>query len=133
MCSISMDSSRHALQTNGKLLPNFNFVFKLLAENRKIFKPHEYWSKCNVLYIVGEAFVLISARSSFTGCCSSFERNFYFLCRSLGRTMCRSFWLVLCLVCWGRCSISLLTLPRAEYRGPSLTPANPSTGAPCGQ
>ena len=31
---------------------NFNLIFELLADNRKIFKQiasHEYWSKCNVL------------------------------------------------------------------------------------
>ena len=36
MCYISMDLSWQALQTNGKLLVNFEFVFELLAENRKI-------------------------------------------------------------------------------------------------
>ena len=28
-----MDSSQRSLQNNGKLFSNFNFVFKLLAEN----------------------------------------------------------------------------------------------------
>ena len=35
ICYISMDASQRALQTNGKFFPNFNFVFKLLAENRE--------------------------------------------------------------------------------------------------
>ena len=35
MCYISMDSSRQALQNNEKLFSYFNFVFKLLAENKK--------------------------------------------------------------------------------------------------
>ena len=35
MCYISMDLSQRALQTNGKLFPNFKFVFKLLVENRE--------------------------------------------------------------------------------------------------
>ena len=55
---ISIDSSQLVQQTNGKLFfSNFKFVFKLLAENRKIFKwskwsaRREYWSKCNILYI----------------------------------------------------------------------------------
>ena len=34
-----------------RFVSNFNWVFKLLAENRKIFKPLEYWSKCNVAII----------------------------------------------------------------------------------
>ena len=45
MCYASIDSFRQALQTNGNLLLNFKFVFKLVAENRKIFKRiamHEY-------------------------------------------------------------------------------------------
>ena len=33
MCCISMDSSRRALQTNGKLFSNFEFIFELLAKN----------------------------------------------------------------------------------------------------
>ena len=51
-CYTSMDSSQRALQTNGKLFPNLEIVFELMAENRKIFKliaKSEYWSKYNVL------------------------------------------------------------------------------------
>ena len=33
-----MDLSQRALQSNGKLFSNCNFVFEILAENRKIFK-----------------------------------------------------------------------------------------------
>ena len=36
-----MDSLQRALQTNGKLFSNFNFVFELMAENRKILKRIE--------------------------------------------------------------------------------------------
>ena len=32
-----------------KSFSNFNFVSKLLAENRKIFKPCEYWYKCKCI------------------------------------------------------------------------------------
>ena len=33
-----MDLSQRALQTNEKLFSNFEFVFELIAEKRKIFK-----------------------------------------------------------------------------------------------
>ena len=33
-----MDLSQRALQINGKLFPNFEFLFDLWAENRKFFK-----------------------------------------------------------------------------------------------
>ena len=33
-----MDLSQRALQNNGKLFPNFKFVFELMAENQKMFK-----------------------------------------------------------------------------------------------
>ena len=33
-----MDLSRRALQTNGMLFSNFNFIFELMAENQKILK-----------------------------------------------------------------------------------------------
>ena len=31
-----MDSSQRALQTNGKLISNFEFIFELMSENQKI-------------------------------------------------------------------------------------------------
>ena len=53
-----MDLSQQALETNGKLFSNFEFVFQFLAENLKneIGRPKwlarpEYGSKCNVLNI----------------------------------------------------------------------------------
>ena len=33
-----MDSSQRTLQTNGKFFKNFKLLFKLLAENQKMFK-----------------------------------------------------------------------------------------------
>ena len=33
-----MDSTQQALQTNGSFFSNFEFVFEIMAENRKIFK-----------------------------------------------------------------------------------------------
>ena len=38
LCYMSMDSCEQALQTNEKLFSYFKLVFKILAENRKIFK-----------------------------------------------------------------------------------------------
>ena len=56
-----MDSFRQTLQSNGKLFSNFEFVFDLSTENRKIFNKKQGWVYASE---VGEAFVL--TRSS---CC----------------------------------------------------------------
>ena len=41
MSYTSIDSSRQALQTNGKLFPNSEFLFELLEENKNIQKDSE--------------------------------------------------------------------------------------------
>ena len=38
LCYMSMDLCEQALQTNEKLFSHFKLVFKILAENQKIFK-----------------------------------------------------------------------------------------------
>ena len=59
-----MDSTQRALQTNEKLLSNFDLAsfqnfgrkLKIVAENQKIFRRiarREYWSNCDVLYTNG--------------------------------------------------------------------------------
>ena len=44
-CYTSMDLSQRALQTNGKLFPNFESVFEFSAENRKFSKE---WRGVNI-------------------------------------------------------------------------------------
>ena len=54
MCYVSIDLYQRALQTNGKLFSNFEFVFEILTDNRNILKrkaKSEYRSNCNALYI----------------------------------------------------------------------------------
>ena len=53
-----MDLAQRALQTNGKLF--FKFQFQIIGQNRKIFKPREYWLKCNKLCKLMESFFQIS-------------------------------------------------------------------------
>ena len=50
-----MDSSQCVVQTNEKLFFKFRIRFRINDRNRKIFKwiaRREYWSNCNVLYII---------------------------------------------------------------------------------
>ena len=72
-----MDSSRQALQTNGKLFSNFEVVLELLAENKIIFRRlvrhlldqnlNFFLNNSGIGYLCtcgGEEFVLISTLSS---------------------------------------------------------------------
>ena len=61
LCYISMDPSRHALQTNGKLFFKFRNRF---SNQLQFFIINSGWRWAHACE-EGEAFVLISARSSY--------------------------------------------------------------------
>ena len=76
-----MDSSRQALQTNGKLFLNLKLVFELLAENRKKFQLIERLNIGNIsIYIY--IYIYIYYDNKLVSSCSTNQWEAFFKFRN---------------------------------------------------